>query len=198
MGFRNGSAPEASFALLLAIVMVGATASCSGGDAAEDQRAPLALTAALEAHQEGRLDEAVELYEEVLTLEPRNKFAWYNLGLIDQTRGENDRAEERYREAIATDPDFVAALFNLAVLRTAAGDDDEAIALYRQITEIQPGYAPAHLNLGFALIAVGQDSEGRAELETATELDPSLSSRIPDEAAAEAQEPTGDADTASP
>jgi len=181
--------------VLLAVVLAGSIASCSGEDDVQNRRAFLALTAALEAHQEGRLGEAVELYEEVLTLEPRNKFAWYNLGLIDQTRGESAKAEERYREAISVDPDFVAALFNLAVLRTADGDDDEAIELYRQIIEIQPGYAPAHLNLGFALIDIGEGREGRAELETATELDPSLASRIPDEEAAEVATPTGQAET---
>jgi tetratricopeptide (TPR) repeat protein len=176
--------------VLLAIALAASIASCSGNEV-ESQRASLALTAALRAHQEGKLDEAAELYEEVLTLQPRNKFAWYNLGLIDQTRDESAEAEERYREAISVDPDFVAALFNLAVLRTAAGDENEAIDLYRQIVEIRPGYAAAHLNLGFALIDVGEEREGRAELDEATRLDPSLASRIPEEAAAEPEEPAG-------
>jgi tetratricopeptide (TPR) repeat protein len=184
--------------VLLALVLLGSVASCSGEEPAEPERASLALTAALQAHQAGRLDEAVELYEEVLTLEPRNKFAWYNLGLIDQTRGDAAEAEERYREAISVDPNFVAALFNLAVLRTAAGDKDEAIELYRRIIEVEPGYAPAHLNLGFALIDIGDAGEGQAELQRATELDPSLASRLPDEAAAEAEAPAGETATTTP
>jgi tetratricopeptide (TPR) repeat protein len=184
--------------VLLAAVLAGSIASCSGDDAPDEERASLALTAALQAHQQGRLDEAAELYEEVLTLEPRNKFAWYNLGLIEQTRGDSAEAEERYREAIAVDPNFVAALFNLAVLRTADGDDEEAISLYRQVIGIDPSYAPAHLNLGFALIDIGQEREGETELQRATELDPSLASRIPDEIAAEAEAPTGEAGEAEP
>lgn len=184
--------------MLVALVLLGSIASCSGEEPAEQERASLALTAALQAHQEGRLDAAVELYEEVLTLEPQNEFAWYNLGLIDQTRGDNARAEERYREAVSVDPDFVAALFNLGVLRTAAGDENEAIEFYRRVIAVQPGYAPAHLNLGFALIEIGDAVEGQAELQTATELDPSLASRIPDEAAAEAEAPAGETATTTP
>ena len=184
--------------MLVTLVLLGSVASCSGEEPAEQERASLALTAALQAHQEGRLDEAIELYEEVLTLEPRNKVAWYNLGLSDQTQGANPEAERRYREAISADPDFVAALFNLAVLRTAAGDEDEAIELYRRIIQIQPGYAPAHLNLGFALIGIGDAREGKTELQRATDLDPSLASRIPDETAAEAEAPTGDTEPRSP
>ena len=186
--------------VLLALVLLGSVASCSGEEPAEPERASLALTAALQAHQAGRLDEAVELYEEVLTLEPRNKFAWYNLGLIDQTRGDAAEAEELilYLGALDVDPNFVAALFNLAVLRTAAGDEDEAIELYRRIIEVEPGYAPAHLNLGFALIDIGDAGEGQAELQRATELDPSLASRLPDEAAAEAEAPAGETATTTP
>jgi tetratricopeptide (TPR) repeat protein len=164
-----------AFFLLLA---ASVTACSSGPD--EQDRAAATLQAALQAHQEGRLERAVDLYKEVIALEPTNKFAWYNLGLIHQKQGDNPAAEESYREAIAIDPEFVAALFNLAVLQTAMGAQQEAIALYRRVLEVQPQYAPAHLNLGFALIDAGERREGKDELALAVQIDPSLASRIPE------------------
>ena len=109
------------------------------------------LQMGLTAHFEGRLVEAAELYHEVLLLDPTNKFAHYNIGVILQAQGQPEEAELKYRQALETDPHFVEALFNLAILRFEAGDNREAVELYRLVIGIRPDYAAAHLNLGHAL-----------------------------------------------
>ena len=178
--------------MLLALTL----ASC--GLVNGDDDAAATLTEALEAHQQGRLDEAIELYKEVITEDPQNKFAWYNLGLIHQTRGSGNLAETEYREALAIDPAFVPAMFNLAILQTSRGVPEESVELYRGVIAIQPEYAAAHLNLGFLLIDLGEKKEGKRELEQAVALDPSLASRIPDELAANVQPPSEIAPAESP
>jgi tetratricopeptide (TPR) repeat protein len=166
-----------------AICLVAAifSSSCSRGAAADDEErsADRTLAVALRAHSAGRIEEAADLYERVLVLDPRNKFAYYNLGLIDQTRGRDDEAVDAYRQSLAIDPSFVPALFNLAILRTEQGAVDEAISLYRSVIEENADHAAAHLNLGFLLLDEGHRGQGEAELELATRLDPSLASRIP-------------------
>ena len=170
-----------SAAVAACFLLVLVSSACSGGSTAgeEERDADRTLAVALQAHSEGLIDEAADLYERVLVLDPRNKFAYYNLGLIEQTRGFDDEAVAAYREALAIDPSFVPALFNLAVLQAEQGMADEAISLYRTVIDTNEDHAAAHLNLGFLLLDTGHRSQGRAELGRATELDPSLVSRIP-------------------
>jgi tetratricopeptide (TPR) repeat protein len=155
--------------------------ACSKEADSNDQQpgAAQVLDSALQAHAAGHLDEAVRLYEKVLVLDPQNQYAYYNLGLISQTRGLVDDAAARYEQAIAVDPGFTPAMFNLAIIRAEQGAVDDAIALYRTVIAADETDANAHLNLGFLLIDTGEQREGEQELARAVELDPSLESRIP-------------------
>jgi tetratricopeptide (TPR) repeat protein len=139
------------------------------------------LQEALQAHADGDLDAAADLYKQVLVLDPENKFAYYNLGLIHQTEGRLGAAAEQYQLALGIDPAFGPALFNLATVRTEEGAAEEAIDVYRQALEVNADNAAAHLNLGFLLVDNGERNEGKAELAIAVQLDPTLESRIPDE-----------------
>ena len=143
-------------------------------NAADAESVTAALNAGLQAHVEGRTSEAVTRYQEVLKLDPRNKFAIYNIGLISQNAGNNADAEAKYREVLAIDPNYQPALFNLAIVRTAAGDTREAIALYRRAIAADPNDASAHLNLGLLLRRTGSKAEGDAEVKKALELNPKL------------------------
>ena len=142
--------------------------------AANAESVTASLNAALQAHVEGRNSEAVTRYQEVLKLDPKNKFAIYNIGLISQKAGNNADAEAKYREVLAIDPNYQPALFNLAIVRTAAGDTNEAVALYRRAIAADPNDASAHLNLGLLLRRTGSKAEGDAEVKKALELNPQL------------------------
>ena len=166
--------------LVAAPIAVGCSSNEGGKGADQGSEAGHKLTAALQAHAEGRLDEAIDLYQEVLTLDPENKFAFYNLGVIEQTRARLDGAAAYYLDALNIDPVFEPALFNLAIVRSEQGNLDEAISLYQQVIQANPSDAGAHLNLGFLLLQDGQVRQGRAELRQAVQLDPALESRIPD------------------
>jgi len=156
-------------------------AACSDAPEPGVTDASHVLQQALQAHADGDLDAAADLYKRVLVLDPENKFAYYNLGLIHQTEGRLGAAAENYEQAIAIDPTFGPALFNLATVRAEEGAPEEAIDLYRQVLEVNADNAAAHLNLGFLLVDNGERKEGKAELAIAVQLDPTLESRIPDE-----------------
>ncbi len=177
----------------LGMALVAALAAC-GNESSPEERVAERLDEALAAHAEGRVDEAVEGYENVLEDDPGNQYAHYNLGLVHHQAGRNGEAEAEYRAAIRTDPNFASALFNLAILRTEA-DPDEAEELYRSVLTLQPDNASAHLNLGFLLIEHGEEEDGQAELDEAVQLDPSLASRIPEEEPEEPEVPTDDPPT---
>ena len=181
-GARAPRTPLLGTLLVLSFLALGAVA-CSGDGAdgstgADKEQVRATLREALTAHADGDLDKAEELYRETLRLDPQNKFAYYNLGVIAQTQGDSERAISSYRDAIDIDPDFVPALFNLAILATETGDAHDAVGLYSHIVEVAPDDANAHLNLGFLLIDQGRAERGQRELDEAVRLDPSLAERI--------------------
>jgi tetratricopeptide (TPR) repeat protein len=163
--------------LVVAVVALS-LAACGGDDQSDAERASDLVRQGLAAHRDDRLDDAGDLYRRAIEANDRNKFAHYNLGLVEQSSEHPAEAERQYREAVAIDPNFAAALFNLAVLRTQAGAPDEAVNLYQRVTTLQDDNAAAHLNLGLLLDQLGRRAEAAQELDRAVEIDPALASRV--------------------
>jgi len=163
--------------LLAGIFWCGlALAACGGPGSAGsgNETAADALNRGLQAHAAGKLDEAVAAYFATLTKDPKNQFAFYNLGEIAQRGNRLVAAEAYYRLAIEQDPRMTSALFNLAILRGIAGANQESAELYRRVIAIEPKNAPAHFNLGLVLRLLGQNAEAQTELATAQRLDAKL------------------------
>ena len=85
---------------------------------------------------EGDVDEALEVYREVVRLDPRHADAWINLGVILDDRCEAEEALTCYAKAIAIAPDDAVAWSNrgnsfaqLARFSEAIACFDKAIAL---------------------------------------------------------------------
>ena len=188
MNLENCSATRmwrlASAVTLFAVVLSGATAcggdTPSGGGAGEHSasanadRAAKALESGLKAHAAGELDEATAAYEQTLEYDAKNKYAFYNLALIDAAKGNYGLAEDKYRSALESDPAYVPALFNLAIIRTARNDSKEAISLYERAVAADKTDAAARLNLGLLLRADGQKRAGDKSVLRAIELDAKL------------------------
>ena len=155
--------------LAASLTACGGAGSGGGGDTAQD-----ALNRGLAAHAAGKLDDAVTAYFQTLEKDPKNKFAFYNLGEIAQRQNRMQAAESYYRLALEQDPKMLSALFNLAIVRTNAGATTDAVALYRQVIAVDANYAAAHFNLGLLLRQLGQTAEAQTELATAQRLDPKL------------------------
>ena len=154
-------------------LVLGLATSC-GGSADPDR----ALDDGLELQQAGDLEGAAEQYQQVLDARPTDKYANYNLGVIEGSEGRTQLAEAYYRAALDTDPAFVPALFNLAIVRTDVGATQEAMDLYRRVLDARPDDAAAHFNLGILLQAAGRGERGLAELDAALALDPTLAGRL--------------------
>lgn len=159
--------------LCSALALVAALAlgvGCSNGKS-DEQKAADKVEAGLDAHVEGKTDEALKLYEEALALDPNNKLAAYNLGLIKQLAGDAAAAERYYRMALTVDPGFAPALYNLAIVVTPT-NPTEAEQLYRRAIAADPTAAAPHRNLGFLLQAQGREEEAQQEFALANQLDP--------------------------
>jgi tetratricopeptide (TPR) repeat protein len=99
----------------------------------------------MSAQAEGEYAEALEYYEEALTLEedPNDRgYICYNMGLIYASNGEHDRALEMYHKAIELNPRLPQALNNIAVIyhyqgekAKEAGDNDGGEAFFDQAAD---------------------------------------------------------------
>ncbi|HEV2891474.1 MAG TPA: tetratricopeptide repeat protein [Frankiaceae bacterium] len=163
-------------ALMMALLV--ALTGC-GKDKPKAKKVEDELQRGLNAHVAGDTNGAIQHYEEVLKIDPTNKFAIYNIGLIKQNAGDKGEAERRYRAVLTIDPNYGPALFNLGIIRFEAGSNDEAIQLYQRTIAVEPRNANAYLNLGFAYKAGGKQREADQAFATAVRLDPSLRARIP-------------------
>jgi tetratricopeptide (TPR) repeat protein len=99
----------------------------------------------MSAQAEGEYAEALDNYNEALTLEedPYDRsYILYNMGLIYASNGEHDRALEFYHQAIDFNPRLPQALNNIAVIyhfqgdqALEAGNAEAAKGLYDQAAE---------------------------------------------------------------
>ena len=166
------SAPAIGAAMAFALGL----AACGGPSAAQTASQELnAGIAAQKAHDYGT---ATTDYEKVLKAEPKNKYALYDLGDVEQFEGQDAAAATHYLKALAVDPNFELAIFNLGVLSQAT---HPAIArtLFEQALRIDPRDSFAHLHLGKVLIALGLKKQGDQQIRKAIQLNPSLASQAP-------------------
>lgn len=114
------------------------------------------LQQALQAHQQGLLDAAAVLYEQVLALAPRQFDALHLLGVIARQRGDAPRAAMLIREALAIDPSQARAHCNLGAALQDLGQPQAALDSYDQSLCLDPRYALAWDNRGNALRRLGR------------------------------------------
>ncbi len=126
----------------------------------------------------GQLTEAATTFNNVLAIDPNNKFALYNLGVLAQRRNDTAAALGYYDKALASDAAYTPALFNKAILLEPTSRD-QAIALYEKIVGINPKASTAYLRLAALYAAAGQADKAAAARAKATEIDPSLATSPP-------------------
>jgi HlyD family secretion protein len=83
-------------------------------------------------------DEAIEAYQEALTIDPKFAEAYYNLGSVYTQQKKYDLAIEHYRKAIDLRRDFREAYHKLAEVYDKQGKRADAIKTYKEILQSAP------------------------------------------------------------
>ena len=120
----------------------------------ENRLAELNLGAAFVS--EGKLQEAVAHYRDVLRRNPDLAEAHVNLGATMAAMGNLDQAIDHYQPALQIMPDAAEAHNNLGAALMTRGELDRAAAHLAEALRIKPGYAEAWLNLGKVLARQGR------------------------------------------
>lgn len=122
--------------------------------------------------QNGRIDEALEQYEEAVKIQPNYAFAYNSIGWALLQKGQRDEAIAQFQKALEIQPDYAKAHNNLALALLQKGQVDEAIVHYQKALEIQPYDVKAQNNLGNILLQRGRVDEALAHFQEAMKLEP--------------------------
>ena len=127
---------------------------------------------ALQNHNNNNLDEAQNLYNQVLSKDPNHSTALSNLSVIFFGLGDYKKAIIFLEKAIKINPNYADAHNNLGVLAVKVGNIHKAKKCHEKAIEINPNYADAHCNLGLIFKDLGETQKAKDHYEKAIEIDP--------------------------
>jgi tetratricopeptide (TPR) repeat protein len=122
----------------------------------------------------GRVEEAEQVYNQILSVRPNNPIALHRLGLLRYRRRDLDTAETLIRKALGVRPNFPNAWSNLGVVLNDRGRKQEAIDCYHHAIEYNPNHANAFSNLGNSLKDKGVMDAAVACYQRAIDIDPNV------------------------
>lgn len=123
-------------------------------------------------HQAGRLQQAADLYHQVLAEQPRHADSLHLLGLVAYKTGHWDEAAGLIGDAIQQDSTKAPYCFNLGVVLQKQGKLAEAAEAYRRAVKLNPAYAEAWGNLGNVLLEQGRPDQAEEAYRQALRLNP--------------------------
>jgi tetratricopeptide (TPR) repeat protein len=140
---------------------------------------------------EGKTDEAIAKFNEVIATVPNCAECYANIGTVQATAKKYDESEAAYKKAIELKPDFAEAYNGLANVYNAAKKFDLAAEASKKAMELAtappaggapgaPGAAPAAptasqtFNQGVILWNAGKIPEAKAAFEAAVKADPNM------------------------
>jgi len=88
--------------------------------------------------KEAKLDEAVEVFEFIISEDPRYVPSYVNLGYVEMISGNFEEAKKNYNKALKLDPDHIQALVNLSGLFVTEGKNTEGEKLVNRVLELDP------------------------------------------------------------
>ena len=138
------------------------------------------LKKAITAHKEGKLQEAVKLYQEILKHESKVQFnsnddlpfitTYLNLSAALKALDKLDEAEQSCKKAIELKPDYAEAHYNLGVILTSLGKLKEAAESYNKAINFKAGYVDAYCNLGIVYNHLDRLEEAETNYKIAIKL----------------------------
>ena len=130
------------------------------------------LSLALKNHQEGKLDVAQNLYNQVLKINPNHPSTLSNLGLIHSQLGEKGKAINCFEKAIKINPSYANAYNNLGSIFKDLEENQKAIDCYEKAIEINPNFVDAYYNLGVIFKELKEYQKAKSCYEKAIEIKP--------------------------
>ncbi len=126
---------------------------------------------ALQAHEQGRFDEAEQIYRQILETAPNNPDVLNMLGLVAQAKGVHNQAIELFYKAIQQAPKHAPLYFNLAISLAASGHDVEALDNLQKASDLAPDEKEIYNQQGLILQHLKRIPEAQQSFLKALQLD---------------------------
>lgn len=120
----------------------------------------------------GDMASAMTAMRQVISLDPRNKWAHMYLGLGYAATGNDGSAIMELKNALSVDYNFVEARNNLGLEYKKTGDRQQAEKQFTECIKINPRYPMAYYNLGTVMKDKGDLANAIELFESATRLKP--------------------------
>ena len=119
-------------------------------------------------------DRAVSYFKEAVSLNPRDKMMYNNLGIAYVQAQRYGDAINSLAEALRIDPNYSKAHENYGIALASQGKNhiEEAISQYREALRLDPEDADVYNNLGSAFMDLGKMDEAAAHFMKALEISP--------------------------
>ena len=114
----------------------------------QDQFRRNAHTYGVAFFQHGFLKQAEQAFQQVLSTNPADVDALYNLGTLYLRSNAPGEARSHLEQALKLRPDYPEAWNNLGMLAAEQGNSEEAIRNFQRSLKLRPNYGIALLNLG--------------------------------------------------
>lgn len=125
-----------------------------------------------------RFAEAEEYFRKVLSLEPQNAVAHFNLGFTLQRLGRHDQAIERFHEATRLDPKIDRAWYGLGMSHAHLGQHAQAAKALEEAALLQPMNPHAWYALGMAQHACRNPDRVKEVIMHLVRFDPRMARRL--------------------
>lgn len=120
----------------------------------------------------GRLDEALQRYDEAIRLAPKLARGYLNRGNVLFAKGDLEAALAAYSAAIICDPEYPAAHFNAGNTNAQLGRHEAALKSYHESIRLKPDFIEAEIALGVVLENQGRNFEAAPHYVAALKLSP--------------------------
>jgi tetratricopeptide (TPR) repeat protein len=107
--------------------------------------------------EQGKLDEAIEAFQEAIANSGRMFEAWVNLGYIYFEKGELDQVVMANLKAIEIEPRYARGYANLGFAYLQMMETDKAIESLQKALELNPDIVQAKANLINAFLQTGEE-----------------------------------------
>ena len=124
------------------------------------------------AASDGKADQAIKLFNDLVAADPADYIAWSQLGALYYDKKQYSSSEKAYQSALKAKPDLAPAMMNIGRVRLVEGKIDPAIEILKSATTADPELARAFQLLGEAYLVARKGTLGVEALNEAIRLDP--------------------------
>jgi len=122
--------------------------------------------------QKNQPQDAAELFEKAIEINPKNPTYLNNYAELLQRQNQDKKAIHLLRKAVEIQPDFFQAKNKLATILKKTFQFEESAGLFKEVIAAQPDFEPAYFQLGTLMLETGNFKSAKGYLLQSTKLNP--------------------------